>query len=58
MQLIITTTKINLPDEPTVFGGIRIEINDAHGVVLAILADVEQSDVSEAFWRGLHRHCG
>ena len=56
MQLIIAAGKIRLPDEPAILGGTRIEVNDAHGVALSILADVEQSDISEAFRRGLHRH--
>ena len=56
VQLIIAAGKIGLPDEPPVLGGTRIEVNDAHGVVLSILAGVEQRDISEAFWRGLHRH--
>jgi hypothetical protein len=56
VQFIIATGKLHLSDEPAILGGSRIEVNDTHGVVLAIFADVEQRDVSEAFWRGLHRH--
>jgi hypothetical protein len=56
MKLIITTAKIHLPDEPAILGRIGIKVNDTHGVVLSILAVVEQRDVSQAFRRGLHRH--
>ena len=56
MQLIIAVGKIHLADELTIRGGARIDVNDAHGVALPILADVEQSDVSDVFRRGLHRH--
>jgi len=48
--------KICLPDEPPILGGTRIEVNDSHGITLSIFAGVEQSDVCEAFCRGLHRH--
>ena len=36
VQLIIAAWKVRLPDEPPVFGGTRIEVNDAHGVALSI----------------------
>ena len=58
MQLIIASRKICLPDESPILGGIRIEVNDAHRIALSILAGVEQGDVGEPFWRGLHRHAG
>src|SRR5579871_1911699 len=34
----------------------RIDIDNAHGVMFSILADVQQRDVSDVFRRGLHRH--
>jgi hypothetical protein len=56
MQFIITTAKVHLPDEPPIPRGTRIKVNDAHGVVLSILAVVEQRYISKALWGGLHRH--
>jgi hypothetical protein len=56
VQLIVAAGKIRLPDEPTILGRSGIEINDAHGVALPILARVEQCDIGKTFWRGLHRH--
>jgi hypothetical protein len=56
VQLIIAAWKVRLPDEPPIFGGTRIEVNNAHGVALSILARVEQCDIGKAFWRGLHGH--
>ena len=56
VQLIIAAWKICLPDEPPILGGTRIEVNDSHSIALSILAGVEQSDICEAFWRGLHCH--
>jgi hypothetical protein len=56
VQLIITTWKICLPDELPISGGTRIEVNDTHGIALSILAGVEQRDICEACWWGLHRH--
>jgi hypothetical protein len=56
VQLIIAAWKICLPNEPAVSRGTRIEVNHSHGIALSILAGVEQSDICEAFWRGLHRH--
>jgi hypothetical protein len=41
VELIIATWKFHLPDEPTILGGTRIEINDTHSVVLTTLASVE-----------------
>jgi hypothetical protein len=58
VQLIIAARKFHLPDETAIFGGTRLEVNDAHSVALSILADVEQRHISEALWRGLHRHAG
>jgi hypothetical protein len=56
VQLIIAAGKVRLPDEPPIFRGTRIEVNDAHGVALSILARVEQCDIGKAFWPSLHRH--
>src|SRR6202521_3379091 len=56
MQLVIVVGKITLADELAISGGTRIDVNNAHGVALPILADVEQRDVGDAFRRGLHRH--
>jgi hypothetical protein len=56
MELIITTAKIHQPDDPSILGRIGIKVNDAHTVVLSILAVIEQRYISKAFWRGLHRH--
>jgi hypothetical protein len=56
VQLIVAARKIDLPDETAIFGGTQIEVNHTHGVALSIVPDVEQRDVSKAFWRGLHCH--
>src|ERR671925_126695 len=56
VQLIIAAGKIHLPDELAIFRGTRIEVNYTHGVALSILPDVEQRDVSETLWGGLHGH--
>jgi hypothetical protein len=56
VQLIIAAGKIQLPDEMAIRGGSRININHAHGIALSTAPDVEQRDVSDAFWRGLHCH--
>jgi len=56
VQLIITAWEIRLPDESPISRGTRIEVNHSHGIALSILAGVEQSDICEAFWWGLHRH--
>jgi hypothetical protein len=56
MQLIVATAEIHLPDDPAILGRIGVKVNDAHVVVLSILAVVKQCNISEAFWRGLHRH--
>jgi hypothetical protein len=56
VQLIIAAGKIRLPDESPISRGTRIEVNHPHGIALSILAGVEQSDICEAFWRGLHGH--
>jgi hypothetical protein len=55
VQLIVAVGEIYLADELTIGGRTRVEVNDAHGVPLPVLGDVEESDVSEAFRRGLHR---
>ena len=47
MQLIITTAKIHLADDPAVLGRIGMEINDAYTVVLSILAVVEQRHIKQ-----------
>jgi hypothetical protein len=56
VQFVISAREICLPDEPPIFGGTRIKVDDSHGIALSILAGVEQSDICEAFWRGLHCH--
>src|SRR6266404_5105126 len=56
MQLVIVVGKFYLADELTISGRTRIDVDDAHGIALPILADVEQRDVCDAFRRGLHRH--
>src|ERR1700674_478740 len=56
MQLIIVVGEVHLADELTIRRGAWVDVNDAHGVSLPTLADVEQSYVSDAFRRGLHRH--
>jgi hypothetical protein len=56
VQLVVATRKIHLADELAVGGGPQIEVDDAHRVVAAGLADVEQRDVGEPFRRGAHRH--
>jgi hypothetical protein len=56
VQLIIAARKIHLPDEPAIFGRTRIKINHTHGIALSVARNVEQRDVSETFWRGLHCH--
>jgi hypothetical protein len=58
MQLIITTAKIHLADDPAVLGRIGMKINDAYTVVFSILAVVEQRYIGKAFWRSLHGHLG
>src|SRR5215469_1726353 len=56
MELIITVGEVHLANELTICGGMRVEVDDSHGIPLSILAHVEQSQVSEAFRRGLHGH--
>jgi hypothetical protein len=56
VQLIVASRKIDLPDETAIFWGTGIEVNHTHGVALSIVPDVEQCDVSNAFWWGLHCH--
>jgi hypothetical protein len=56
MQLVIAVGKLHLAEELTVSGGTRLEVNDSHGVTLAVLAHIEQSNVSDVFRRGFHRH--
>jgi hypothetical protein len=56
MQLIVAAAKIHLPDEPAILGRFGIKVNDAHGVVLFILAIIKQRDISQAFGWRLHRH--
>jgi hypothetical protein len=58
MQLIVTTAKIHLADDPAVLGRIGMKINDTYTVVLSILAVVEQRYIGKAFWRSLHGHLG
>ena len=56
VQLIISAWKICLPDEPPIFGRVSVEVDHSHGIALSILAGVEQGNVCEAFWWGLHCH--
>src|SRR5580704_1193641 len=56
MQLIIAVGKIHLAQDLTICGGAWLEVNDTHGVALPVLANVEQSHVSDLLRRGLHRH--
>ena len=56
MQLIVAVGKIHLTEKSTIRGGARIDVNHAHGVAPPIVPDVKQSDVSDVFRRGLHRH--
>src|ERR1700731_937474 len=56
MQLVIVVGKIYLADELAISGGTRIDVDNAHGVALPILADVEQRVLGDAFRRGLHGH--
>ena len=43
MQLIIVVGEIQLADNLTILGGMRVYVNDAHGAPLPTLADVEQA---------------
>src|SRR4029077_3596996 len=56
MQLVIVVGEIYLANELAIYGGTRIDIDNAYGVALTILADVEQRDVGDAFRLGLHPH--
>jgi hypothetical protein len=56
MQLIIVVGKIHLAEELTISGGTRLDVDNAHGIALPTVADVKQSDVSDAFRCCLHRH--
>src|SRR5579864_1558411 len=56
MQLVIALGEIYLANELAKSGGTRIDVNNADGVALPILTDVEQRDVGDAFRRSLHRH--
>jgi hypothetical protein len=56
VQLVVAARKIDLPDQTAIFGGTRIKVNHAHGIALSSVPDVEQRNVSKAFWRGLHCH--
>jgi hypothetical protein len=58
VQFIVAAEKIGLPHEPAILRGTWVEVNHAHGVVLSILARVQQRDVSQTFRLGLHRHTG
>jgi hypothetical protein len=58
MQLIITTAKIHLANHSAIRGRTRIQIDNAHTVVISIFAVIEQGYISKAFWRGLHCHLG
>src|SRR6185503_18682860 len=56
MQFVVAVWKIHLAYQLAVIWGFRLELDDAHGVALSVSVDVEQRDVREALWRGLHRH--
>src|SRR6516165_10727252 len=56
VQFIVGAGKIHLTNELAIFGGTRLEVNHTHGVAMSIVTDVEERDVGEAFWRGLHCH--
>ena len=43
MQLIVTTAKIHLADDPAVLGRIGMKINDAYTVVFSILAKLSEA---------------
>src|SRR5262245_6841428 len=56
MQLIIVVGKIDLSDKLAIRRGTGVDIDDAQSVMLSILADVEQRDISKAFRWSLHCH--
>jgi hypothetical protein len=41
MQFVITAGKIHLPNQAAIFGGSRIKVDNAHGVALSIVPNVE-----------------
>jgi hypothetical protein len=58
MKLIVTTAKIHLANHLAIRGRSGIQIDDAHPILLSILAVVEQRYVGKAFWWSLHGHLG
>jgi hypothetical protein len=56
VQLIVAARKVDLPDQPAILGGSRIDVNHTHGVALSIVPDVEKCHIREVFWRSLHCH--
>jgi hypothetical protein len=56
VQLIVAAKEIGLTDQPAIVRGTRVQVNDAHGIVLSIAAGIQQRDIRQTLWRSLHCH--